>query len=289
MSVRTIVMLILAAILLLVASTGLFTVRETQQAIVMQFGDPRRVVQEPGLHWKVPFLQQASYFDARILNLDIPAQEVIASDQKRLEVDAFARFRITQPLLTYQTVRNELGAKGRIETILVSNMREVLASEAFRTIVSGERASLMTQIRDTVNANAKDFGIEIIDVRLRRVDLPEANSQKIYDRMRTEREREAEEARAEGREQAARIRAQAERERTVLLAEAERDAQRLRGEGDGAAVKIFADAYSTDAEFFEFYRTMEAYRKSLGGDGTTLVMTPDSGFLSYLKGAREKP
>lgn len=289
MSVRTIVMLILAAILLLVASTGLFTVRETQQAIVMQFGDPRRVVQEPGLHWKIPFLQQASYFDARILNLDIPAQEVIASDQKRLEVDAFARFRITQPLLTYQTVRNELGAKGRIETILVSNMREVLASEAFRTIVSGERASLMTQIRDTVNANAKDFGIEIIDVRLRRVDLPEANSQKIYDRMRTEREREAEEARAEGREQAARIRAQAERERTVLLAEAERDAQRLRGEGDGAAVKIFADAYGTDVEFFEFYRTMEAYRKSLGGDGTTLVMTPDSEFLTYLKGSRKKP
>ncbi len=287
MSTRSIILLVLAVVLVAVASTGLFTIRETQQVIVMQFGDPRKVVQEPGLHWKIPFLQQASYFDSRILNLDIPEQEVIASDQKRLEVDAFARFRITQPLLTYQTVRNEQGAKSRIETILVSNMREVLASEAFRTIVSGDRFMLMNQIRDTVNANAKDFGIEIIDVRLRRVDLPEANSQKIYDRMRTEREREAEEARAEGREQAARIRAQAERERTVLIAEAARDAQVLRGEGDGSAVKIFADAYSTDVEFFEFYRTMEAYRNSLGGEDTTLVMTPDTGFLNYLKGLKK--
>jgi membrane protease subunit HflC len=287
MSIRSIIFLVLAAVLILVASTGLFIIRETQQAIVVQFGDPREVVQEPGLHWKIPFLQQANYFDARILNLDIPEQEVITSDQKRLEVDAFARFRITEPLLTYQTVRNEQGAKGQIETILISNMREVLASEAFRTIVSGDRFMLMNEIRDTVNANAKDFGIEIIDVRLRRVDLPEANSQKIYDRMRTEREREAEEARAEGREQAARIRAQAERERTVLIAEAERDAQTLRGEGDGQAVKIFADAYGTDVEFFEFYRSMEAYRNSLSGENTTLVVSPDTGFLEYLKGMKE--
>lgn len=283
MSIRSIILLALAVILVMTASMGFFIVRETEQVIVMQFGDPREVVQEPGLHWKVPFLQQANYFDSRILNLDIPEQEVIASDQKRLEVDAFARFRITEPLLTYQTVRNEEGAIGRIETILVSNMREVLASEAFRTIVSGDRFMLMNRIRDTVNANAKDFGIEIIDVRLRRVDLPEANSQTIYDRMRTEREREAEEARAEGREQAARIRAQAERERTVLIAEASRDAQVVRGEGDGLAVKIFADAYNTDADFFEFYRTMEAYRNSLGDKDTTLVMTPDTGFLNYLK------
>jgi membrane protease subunit HflC len=287
MSIRSIIFLVLAAVLILVASTGLFIIRETQQAIVVQFGDPREVVQEPGLHWKIPFLQQANYFDARILNLDIPEQEVITSDQKRLEVDAFARFRITEPLLTYQTVRNEQGAKGQIETILISNMREVLASEAFRTIVSGDRFMLMNEIRDTVNANAKDFGIEIIDVRLRRVDLLEANSQKIYDRMRTEREREAEEARAEGREQAARIRAQAERERTVLIAEAERDAQTLRGEGDGQAVKIFADAYGTDVEFFEFYRSMEAYRNSLSGENTTLVVSPDTGFLEYLKGMKE--
>ncbi|GER06278.1 protein HflC [Iodidimonas muriae] len=288
MSVRSIILLVLAAALILVASTGLFTVRETQQVIVMQFGDPRRVVKEPGLHWKIPFLQQANYFDSRILNLDIPAQEVIASDQKRLEVDAFARFRITDPLLTYQTVRNELGAKSRIQTIMASNLRQVLASEPLRTIVSGERSRLMTTIRDSVNANAKRFGIDVVDMRLRRVDLPEANSKTIFERMRTEREREAEEARAEGRELAARIRAQADRERTVLLAEASRDAQKLRGEGDGSAVKIFADAFGKDVDFFEFYRTMEAYRNSLKGSSTTVILSPDSEYLGYLRGSEKK-
>ncbi|GEQ97773.1 protein HflC [Iodidimonas gelatinilytica] len=288
MSARSIILLVLAAVLILVASTGLFTVRETQQVIVMQFGDPRRVVKEPGLHWKIPFLQQANYFDSRILNLDIPAQEVIASDQKRLEVDAFARFRITDPLLTYQTVRNELGAKSRIQTIMASNLRQVLASEPLRTIVSGERSRLMTTIRDSVNANAKRFGIDVVDMRLRRVDLPEANSKTIFERMRTEREREAEEARAEGRELAARIRAQADRERTVLLAEASRDAQKLRGEGDGSAVKIFADAFGKDVDFFEFYRTMEAYRKSLKGNSTTVILSPDSEYLGYLRGSEKK-
>lgn len=288
MKPRYIILAVLGVALLLVAVTGLFTVRETQQAMVMQFGDPRRVVQEPGLHWKVPFLQQANYFEARILNLDVPEQEVIASDQKRLIVDAFARFRIVDPLLTYQTVRNEMGAANRIETIMTSTIREVLASEAMRAIVSGERARLMQAIEDRVNENAQQFGIDVVDVRLRRVDLPEANSKAIFDRMRTEREREAAEARAEGQEQAARIRAQAERERTVLIAEAQRDSQQIRGQGDQQAVKIFADAFGQDAEFFEFYRTMQAYETALSGDTTTLVMSPQSEFFDFFVGLDEQ-
>ncbi len=282
MSVRAIVVLLLLLILGSVAGCGLFTVYETEQALVMQYGNPKRVVKEPGLHWKVPFLQQVQYFDARILNLDVPAQEVIASDQKRLEVDAFARYRIIDPLRVYQTVRNEIGAGNRLATLLVSNMRQVLAANDFQTIVSGDRERLMRQIRNLVNREAEGWGIEIVDVRLRRVDLPVANSKAIFQRMRTEREREAAEARAEGREQAQRIRAQAERERTVLLAEAERDAQRIRGEGDAQAVRIFAEAFSKDPAFFEFQRTLEAYRKTFADGQTTVVLSPESAFLKLL-------
>ncbi len=284
MSVRGFVLIALGFVVLLVLSAGMFTVRETEQAIVMQFGDPRRVVREAGLHWKIPLVQQVKYLERRILNLDIPAQEVITSDQKRLEVDAFARFRILDPLLTYQTVGTEQRAALQLMNIVQSTVRQVLGAEAMRTIVSGEREALMARIRDFVNKEAKGMGIEIVDMRLRRVDLPEANSKAIYERMRTEREREAEEARAEGREQAARIRAQADRERTVLLAEAQRDAQRIRGEGDARAVKIFADAFGKDPDFFEFYRSMAAYRNALDKDNTTLILSPDSEFFDYFAG-----
>ncbi len=284
MSIRGFVLAALGFVALLVLSAGMFTVRETEQAIVMQFGDPRRVVRDAGLHWKIPLVQQVKYLERRILNLDIPAQEVITSDQKRLEVDAFARFRILEPLLTYQTVGTEQRAALQLMNIVQSTVRQVLGAEAMRTIVSGEREALMARIRDFVNKEAKGMGIEIVDMRLRRVDLPEANSKAIYKRMRTEREREAEEARAEGREQAARIRAQAERERTVLLAEAQRDAQRIRGEGDGRAIKIFADAFGKDPDFFEFYRSLEAYRNALDKDNTTLILSPDSEFFDYFAG-----
>ncbi len=288
MSVRTVLLLLALVILGSVAGCGLFTVYETEQALVMQYGNPKRVVKEPGLHWKIPFLQQVTYFDARILNLDVPAQEVIASDQKRLEVDAFARYRIIDPLRVYQTVRNENGASNRLATLLVSNMRQVLAANDFQTIVSGDRERLMRQIRDLVNREAEGLGIEVVDVRLRRVDLPIANSKAIFERMRTEREREAAEARAEGQEQAQRIRAQAERERTVLLAEAERDAQRIRGEGDAQAVRIFAEAFSKDPAFFEFMRTLEAYRKTFADGQTTVVLSPESEFLKLMgAGARD--
>lgn len=289
MSMRTMGLSLLGLVLVMIAMSGLFTVRETEQAIVMKFGEYLRTEAEAGLHWKIPVLHQANYFDKRILNLEAPAQEVIAADQKRLEVDAFARFRIVNPLLTYQAVRNEAVAAAQLSTILQSTVRQVLGSESFKNIVSGDRAALMLRIRDSINSEAQGMGIDVVDVRLRRVDLPEANSNAIFGRMRTEREREAGEARAEGREQAARVRAQAERERTVLIAEAERDAQRIRGEGDALAVKAYADAYGRDPEFFEFYRTMEAYRNSLGGESTTAILSPDSEFLDYFAGKTRAP
>lgn len=267
---------------------SVFTVFQTQQAIVLQFGNPVNIIRDPGLHFKAPW-QNVLYLDNRILNLDVHPQEVIASDQKRLVVDAFARFRIIDPLLTYQRVRTEQGARQQLETVLGSNIRRTLGSETFVTLLSGERAALMLQIRDNVNEEAKNYGIEIIDVRIMRADLPEANSAAIYGRMRTEREREAREARAEGREQGVRIKAQAERERTVLLAEATRDSEILRGEGDGRAVKIFADAFGTDEEFFEFYRSMQAYQVALGNDDTTLVLSPKSEFFKFFESAKGVP
>ena len=289
MSKKRIIILMVLGAAAITAYLAAFTVSETQQALVVQFGNPKRTIQDAGLHFKIPFIQQVIYLDKRILNLDPAAQEIIASDQKRLVVDAIARFRIIDPLLTYQTSQNEAGAKQRLRTIVISNLRQVLGEQAFENLLSGERAQLMLDIRDSVNANAATLGIEVVDVRLRHVDLPPANSLNIYQRMQSEREREAREARAKGREQAVRIRAQAERERTVLLAVAEKEASILKGEGDGLAVKIFADAFNTDKEFFEFYRSMQAYRKTMSSEDTTLVLSPDSEFFKFfgLLGTRE--
>lgn len=274
--------MILILLVMFLGVSSLFTVTETEQALVLQLGEHKKTIREPGLYFKLPFIQNVIFLDKRILNLDVPPQEIIASDQKRLVVDAIARFRIIDPLLTYQTRGTEAGAAQALATLLSSNVREVLGREEFITLLSGERANLMTRIRDGVNDGAKAFGIEIVDVRIRRADLPQANSQAIYTRMNTERQREARETRAEGGELAQRIRAQAERERTILLAEAERDSQILRGEGDSEAVRIFAESFGRDVEFFEFYRSMQAYRKALNDDDTTLVLSPDSEFFKYL-------
>ncbi len=289
MSKKRIIILMVLGAAAFTAYLAAFTVSETQQALVVQFGNPKRTIQDAGLHFKIPFIQQVIYLDKRILNLDPAAQEIIASDQKRLVVDAIARFRIIDPLLTFQTSQNETGARQRLRTIVISNLRQVLGEQAFENLLSGERAQLMLDIRDSVNANAQSLGIEMVDVRLRHVDLPPANSQAIYQRMQSEREREAREARAKGREQAVRIRAQAERERTVLLAVAERESSILRGEGDGRAVKIFADAFNIDKEFFEFYRSMQAYQRTMSSEDTTLVLSPDSEFFKFfgLLGTRE--
>ncbi|WGF88223.1 protease modulator HflC [Marinivivus vitaminiproducens] len=275
---------ILAALgaLVLILLSSLFTVHQTQQALVVQFGETKRIVTEPGLNWKLPFIQSAIFIDRRVLDFDSDAQEVILGDQKRLVVDSYARYRITDPLRFYQTVGNqEAVIRSRLAPILDASLRKVLGAVPLFAILSADRATLMNQIKDESNSRAEVFGIEIVDVRIRRADLPEENSQAIYQRMQTEREREARELRAQGAELGQRIRARAERERRVILAEAERDAQITRGRGDAEQVTILADAYGRDVRFFEFYRTMQAYRTSLTGGSTNLVMSPNTPFFRY--------
>jgi len=265
----------------IIASASLFTVNEAQQALVLQFGEPMRVVREPGLKAKIPFIQEVRILDRRVLDLDPPVEQVILADQKRLDVDAFARYRILDPLKFYQTAGNEAVAETRLNAIVNSALRRVLGSVTLLAILSDERPRVMNDIRGQVNDEAKRFGIEIVDVRIRRADLPEETSQSIFARMRSEREREAAEARAQGQEQSQQIRARADRERTVILAEAQRDSQVLRGEGDNQAIKLIAEATSQDPQFYSFYRTLEAYRKSLNKDDTTMVLSPTGEFFRY--------
>jgi membrane protease subunit HflC len=264
----------------LVFST-LFVVSQTEQALVLQFGDPKRVVNTPGLHAKLPFVQNVVRMEKRILNYDAPAEEVIASDQKRLVVDAVTRFRITDPLRFYQAVGNEAVARSRLGSVVNSAQRQVFGSVPLQSVLSPERAALTAQIASLVNAQVLELGIQVIDVRIKRADLPEANNQAIYDRMKSERQREAREFRAQGGEQALRIRSRADRERTIIIAEAEREAQILRGTGDAERIKVLADAYGRDAEFFAFYRALQAYQQALGSQGTSMVLSPDSEFFRY--------
>lgn len=265
-----------------------YTVNMTQQAIVLQFGDPRAVVTTPGLHWKLPVIQNVIYIDKRILNLNHGTEptEMIAKDRKRLDVDAFARYRIVDSLRFYQSVGDPRNVDSRLRPIFVSSLRNVIGDNTLEELVRDNRAGLMNSIQQSFNRAAQQFGIEVIDVRIRRADLPVQNSQAIYQRMQTEREREAAEIRAQGNEEAQRIRSRADRDVTVILAEAERDAQIMRGEGDARRNEIFAEAYSQDAEFFAFYRSMEAYRETLKSDNTTMIVTPDSEFFRYFGAER---
>ena len=264
--------------------SSFFTVNQTQQALVLQFGEPKRIIQDPGLAFKLPFIQDAIFYESRVLSL-IPqdAEEVILADQKRIQIDAYARYRIEDPLLFFQTVRNELGARARLESIIDSSVRRVLGSETLASILTGERENINGSIRDEVNASVDSLGIEISDVRLRRADYPESTSQNIFNRMKSEREREAKEFRATGDEEAQKIRADAEKTRTVIVAEAKREAQEVRGQGDSNAIRIYADSFGQDPEFFSFYRSMEAYRKSIGESGTSMVLSPNSSFFRYFK------
>jgi len=268
----------------LVGYASTYTVDMTQQAIVLQFGSVKNLVTDPGLHLKVPYLQNVVYIDKRLLNLEAPAEEVTSSDQKRLVVDAFARFRIVDALKFYQTVRDTStrAIELRLQPTFVSALRNTLGDNSLETLVRKDRAGLMLKIRDVFNSTAKDFGVEVVDVRIKRADLPQANSQAIFRRMQTEREREAAEIRARGQEEAQRIRSKADRDVTVILADAERDGQIARGEGDALRAKIFADAFSKDPEFFAFYRSMQAYKASMTGDTTTMVVSPGSEFFRYL-------
>ena len=265
----------------ILAASSLFTVFQTQQAIVLQFGEPRRVISEPGLNWKLPFIQNVSFYEKRVLNVDPPVEQVILADQRRLLVDVFARYRITNPLLFFQAVRTESGARQRLSSIINASVRGVLGNVTLVNLLSDERALLMRDIRDVVNAQADRFGIVVLDLRIRRADLPDEISQAVYARMQSEREREAAEYRAQGFEQAQRIRATADREATVIAAEAEREAEILRGQGEGARTNLLNDAFGQDPEFFNFYRSMSAYRASLTNESTFMVLSPDSEFFDF--------
>ena len=284
MGITRILSLVIVALILAVVSGSLFTVNQTQQALVLQFGEPKRTIQEPGLAFKLPFIQDVTYYEKRVLSL-IPqdAEEVILADQKRLQVDAYARYSIENPLLFYQTVRNERGARGRLEAIIDSSVRRALGRETLASILTGQRNDITRSIGEEVNASVASLGIKIIDVRLRRADYPTATSQNIFNRMKSEREREAKEFRATGEEEAQKIRADAEKTRTVILSEAQRESQEIRGAGDSQAIQIYADSFGQDADFFAFYRSMEAYRKSMNNSGTSLVLSPDSSFFRFFK------
>ena len=260
---------------------SLFIVQEISQAIVLQFGDPKKIVTKAGLNFKLPFIQNVVYLDKRILNLDNDPEEVIAADQKRLIVDAFARFKIVDPLKFYISVGNERVARSRLSTIINSRIRGVLGTQELATLLSTDRARQMQIIQSQVNDEAKNFGINIVDVRIKRADLPPANSEAIYKRMQTEREREAKEFRAQGAEIAQKIRSTADKDVTVILAQANKKSEIMKGEGDGERNKIFASAFGRDPEFFSFYRAMQAYEKALIGGETSLVLSPDSEFFKF--------
>jgi len=258
-----------------------FTVKEINQAIVLQFGDPKRVIAEPGLQVKIPFIQNVVFLDRRILSLDPAPEEVIASDQKRLIVDAYARFRIVDPLKFYVSVGNEMVARSRLATIINSRLRSVLGKHSLATLLSEDRTKQMAVIQDGVNNEAEKFGITIIDIRIKRADLPQANSEAIYKRMQTEREREAKQFRARGAEMAVTITSTADKEVTVLLANAKKQSEIMKGEGDGQRNKIFAEAFGKDPDFFAFYRSMQAYETALIGGDTSLILSHDSDFFKF--------
>ncbi len=268
-----------------------FIVRQTDQAIVLEFGRPieNGVITKPGLHWKIPIAQTVDYFDKRILDLDTSPQEVIASDQKRLVVDAFARFRIKDPLEFYKTVRTEDTARLRLGTFLEASIRRALGAATFQDVFRDRREELVKTITGQVNEEAKDLGIEVVDVRIKRADLPEANSEAIYRRMQTERQREAAEFRAEGAASANRIRATADRESTIILAEANKKSELIRGDGDAERNKIFNAAFGQDPDFFSFYRSMQAYESGLKSSDTRLVISPNSEFFRYFGNPDGKP
>ena len=267
---------------------SLFVVKEINQAIVLQFGDPKKVIVKPGLQVKIPFIQNVVFLDRRILNLDAPPEEVIASDQKRLIVDAYARFKIVDPLKFYISVGDERVARSRLSTIINSRIRSVLGTQSLATLLSEDRTKQMAIIQDGVDNEAKSFGVAVIDVRIKRADLPQANSEAIYKRMQTERQREAKEFRAKGAEMAAEITANADKEVTVILANAEKTSEILKGEGDGQRNKIFANAFGQDPEFFAFYRAMQAYERALIGGETSLILSPDSEFFKFFGNIKQK-
>ncbi|MGV6873355.1 protease modulator HflC [Pseudochelatococcus sp. B33] len=273
---------IVLAVLAFVLYTATFVVHQTEYALVLRFGGVRSVATDPGLYFKLPLVENVVDIDNRVLDLDLPEQEVIAADQKRLVVDAFTRYRVTDPVRFYQTVNNIAGANLRLANIINSTVRSVVAEATFTDIVRNNRAGLMHDIREEVNRQAQGLGLTVIDVRLRRADLPQQNSEAVFQRMQTERQREAADIRAQGSQLAQTIRARADRDVTVIRADANQQAQEIRGEGDAQVNSILADAYSRDADFFAFFRSLQAYSVSLG-EGTRWVLSPDNRFFRFLE------
>ncbi len=261
---------------------ALFTVPEWMQAMVIQLGEPVRVVQEPGLYWKIPFVQSVTYFDRRILDQATSPKEILTRDKQQLVVDNYTRWRIVDPLQFVRSVRDEGGAQSRLDDIVYSNLRETLGRHTLREIVSEKRTELMESVTKRSDEKAREYGIEVVDVRVKRVDLPEKNELNVFNRMRTERERLAKKFRAEGDEEARKIRSNSDKEVQILLADARQKSEILRGEGDALAVAIFADAYGRDPEFYEFVRTLEAYRNTLTSN-TTVILSPHSDFFRLLQ------
>jgi len=284
MNLRLILPIVVIVALALLAYNTLFIVEQTEQAIVLQFGEPKRVVEQPGLETKLPWQSVVTY-DKRVLDYDLPAARVTAADQKPMIVDAYARFRITNPLLFYQAVGTEQVARTRLTPIMSGNVRNIISTVDLADVVSGKREVTMRRIRDAVNAQAKTLGIDITDVRIRRADLPEENSKAIYARMRSDREREAAQFRAEGDRLAKEITADADRQRIEIIAEAQKQSQILRGQGDSDSIRIYADAFGKDKDFFAFYRSLQAYREALSSQDTTFVLSPDSEFFRYFGSA----
>jgi modulator of FtsH protease HflC len=279
----------LALVALIIGYGSLFTVYQTRQALVVRLGEPKRAITEPGLNLKFPLLDSVIYIDKRILDLENPSQEIIASDQKRLVVDAFARYRVTDPLKFYQTIGAIAGANARMSTLLNSALRRVLGEATTTDIVRDRRAVLMGMVRDQLENEAQSFGISVVDVRIKRANLPQQNSQAVYQRMQTERQRQAAEFRAQGSQHSQEIRARADRDVTVLTAEAQSKGEQTRGEGDAERNRIYAEAYGRDPDFFTFYRSMQAYENGLHSNDTRMLLTPDSSFFRYFGNSSGKP
>ncbi len=272
---------ILIIVLGVVGLSSVYTVHQSEQALVLQFGQVKQLVKEPGLHFKLPMVQNVIFFDKRILDYDAQAAEVPTSDQRQLVVDAFARYRIVDPLLFFQRVINELGMEQRLNTIINANLRAVFGNVALEVLLTPKRSELMELIANNVKEDGKRFGIEVIDVRIKRLDLPEENSEAIFRRMQTRREQEARQIRAAGDADAKRIRAEADKEATIILANAKRESEITRGQGDGEAQRIYNEAYGRDADFYRFWESMNAYRISLGRDTTRYIGPPTGDFFKF--------
>ncbi len=278
----------IAVVVLIIIAQSTYTLRETEQGIVLQLGKKQGIVQDSGLHFKVPFLQNVVIFDKRILDFDAALQEVPTADQKQLVIDSYARYKITDPYKFYQTVQNENGLKVRLDSIINSSLREIIGSVPMAQILTPERSNIIGKFATKVADSTRELGVEVIDVRINRIDLPAENSQAIFKRMQSQREQEARKIRAEGDAESSKIKAEADKQKRVIVAEARRTSENVRGQGDKQAQKIYSEAYGRDPEFFDFWRSMQAMVRSLRSDNTTMVMPSDNDFFRYFRSEKPK-